>query len=724
MTAKIDPNDPDARELIKLLARRQQEQREELYKTDFAAFASGRLKVLNKVGKMVPLQLNRAQLYVHEKLEEQKRLTGGKVRALIPKARRLGVSTYVGARFYHRSVYETGLSTMIFTHLQSSTDKLFDMVELFHRNDPQAPEIGAHSAKELVFKDRQCSYQVATAGEKNVGVGQTLQNFHASEMSVWDNAAGHMAGIGQAVADLPGTEIIMESTGRGIGNVFYDMCMQAMSGLSDYILIFLPWFWDTDHARAVPDGFERTAQEEKLAAEYGLTNEQLAWRRAKIATDFRGDESWFKREFPATVMEAFQSDEEQSLIPASLAQEAAKRKHERKGPLRLGVDPSGSENPTTKNDPAGLVLRDDGGVIFSRSLVGTTSMSLVGEVLATVKQYKDDAPPGRPDLAGIRGVFVDVIGAGAGVVGRLRELPETAHIVRSVDVRHTAFDEERCKNVRTELYVRVKDWLPSGSITTGGNGLMVQLASLHYERNSKGQLILESKDDARGRGVRSPNESDALALTFAETTAFDAKAGGWVPWATEKTPKCVSIIRSAYFEFEEHGGAWAVTTWGIFKPADKDLSAILLNVEEGAGTLSQFTAAEKKVWFLDKKEKNAAVMKNDLPDFLLAPRGGKRDAVFRHIRREHILCKRIRYDDVTGPQVFGETIAAGRVYLPERQWAQRLRSDVARYPAGERVMVVHSVAMALLWLRWMGQVTPEEEDKDAAPTRPVRPIYG
>lgn len=60
--------------------------------TDFAHYAAKCLKVRAKGGRIVPLKLNSAQKYIHERLEEQL-VTTGRVRALILKGRQQGCST-------------------------------------------------------------------------------------------------------------------------------------------------------------------------------------------------------------------------------------------------------------------------------------------------------------------------------------------------------------------------------------------------------------------------------------------------------------------------------------------------------------------------------------------------------------------------------------------------------------------------------------------------------
>ena len=47
------------------------------------------------------------------------------------------------------------------------------------------------------------------------------------------------------------------------------------------------------------------------------------------------------------------------------------------------------------------------------------------------------------------------------------------------------------------------------------NSLQADLVSCGYKHDSSGRVLLESKQDMRRRGVPSPDEADAVALTFA-----------------------------------------------------------------------------------------------------------------------------------------------------------------------------------------------------------------
>jgi hypothetical protein len=56
-----------------------------------------------------------------------------------------------------------------------------------------------------------------------------------------------MAGIGQTIPNEPGTEIALESTGNGVGNLFHGMWQDAIRGESEYIPVFIPWLWQPEY---------------------------------------------------------------------------------------------------------------------------------------------------------------------------------------------------------------------------------------------------------------------------------------------------------------------------------------------------------------------------------------------------------------------------------------------------------------------------------------------
>ncbi len=76
--------------------------------TDLEYFAEQLLKIRPKAGSLEPFRFNAAQRELHRRLEEQKAKTG-KVRAVVLKARQMGISTYIAARFFRQTIARPGL---------------------------------------------------------------------------------------------------------------------------------------------------------------------------------------------------------------------------------------------------------------------------------------------------------------------------------------------------------------------------------------------------------------------------------------------------------------------------------------------------------------------------------------------------------------------------------------------------------------------------------------
>ena len=252
---------------------------------DFKFFSENFFKIRTKNGEIKPFILNRAQLYIYEQLEKQKRETG-KVRAIILKGRQQGCSTFIQARFFHLTITNRGIKTFILTHEAEATKNLFAMTKRYYENLPSGlcPKAVKDSSKELRFESLDSGYAVGTAGNKGAGRSQTIQLCHCSEVAFFPHAQEHAKGLLQAIGTQDGTEIIMESTANGIGNYFHSVYKAAESGKSDFIAIFVPWFWQPEYTASAKD-FIMTEGEQLLFKIYkddGMTIEHLAWRRKKI----------------------------------------------------------------------------------------------------------------------------------------------------------------------------------------------------------------------------------------------------------------------------------------------------------------------------------------------------------------------------------------------------------------------------------------------------------
>lgn len=107
---------------------------------------------------------------------------------------------------------------------------------------------------------------------------------------------------------------------------------------------------------------------------------------------------------------------------------------------------------------------------------------------------------------------IDVIGIGAGVVDRLHE---QGWAVNGVSVAERSVESEICSNLRAEIFWNLRQLIVNGDIDIPEDSKITsELASLKYKFNSRGQLVIESKEDMKKRGLQSPDRADALALAF------------------------------------------------------------------------------------------------------------------------------------------------------------------------------------------------------------------
>lgn len=109
-------------------------------------------------------------------------------------------------------------------------------------------------------------------------------------------------------------------------------------------------------------------------------------------------------------------------------------------------------------------------------------------------------------------VFVDGGGVGGGVVDRLRQIGID---VIEVQFGAAARDPRKYLNRRAEIWGAMRDWLTVGCIDKDET-LATDLTSVEYQFTLKDQIQLERKEDMKKRGLASPDDADALALTFAE----------------------------------------------------------------------------------------------------------------------------------------------------------------------------------------------------------------
>src|ERR1700734_1446029 len=127
-----------------------------------------------------------------------------------------------------------------------------------------------------------------------------------------------------------------------------------------------------------------------------------------------------------------------------------------------------------------------------------------GGVLAALSPFKSR----------LKSVNVDVVGIGHYMAQHLKDerLPVT-----EINVGESPRDKEKYSNLKAELYWQFRERASSGDLAgLTDEKTIAQLAGIRYSHNSRGQIVIESKQDARKRGVKSPDRAEAVILAFAD----------------------------------------------------------------------------------------------------------------------------------------------------------------------------------------------------------------
>jgi hypothetical protein len=244
------------------------------------ALAEDLLMVRSRNGRTVKLAANSVQ----KKFEERR----GQ-RNIVLKARQMGLTTWVAARFFLRTITQPGTLTLEVAHTQDAAEEIFRIVHRFVKSLPEHARKGAlktaHSnVRQIVFPEMDSQYQVVSAADRNAGRGLTVQNLHCSELSRWPgDAAETLAGLRAAMT--PDAEMVLESTPLGVGGCFHQEWLKADE--TGMVRHFFPWWMEPKYCAKAVSAASLTDEERGLMATHQLDLKQIGYRR-QIRADFRG----------------------------------------------------------------------------------------------------------------------------------------------------------------------------------------------------------------------------------------------------------------------------------------------------------------------------------------------------------------------------------------------------------------------------------------------------
>lgn len=175
-------------------------------------------------------------------------------------------------------------------------------------------------------------------------------------------------------------------------------------------------------------------------------------------------------------------------------------------PLILGVDPA-PRGKTAWRFRQGRNARDCCGSATFGHWLGYDNVQIAAEIVKLNDKFNPDA------------ICID-FGMGTGVIDILKRNARVRHKLHEVKFGSSPeIKDGEFATHAAELWGKVRDWLPGAMIERDGGEkgtLSFQLTNRGWKWSGReeNKKILETKEDLQSRGVKSPDDADALACTF------------------------------------------------------------------------------------------------------------------------------------------------------------------------------------------------------------------
>ena len=217
-----------------------------------------------------------------------------------------------------------------------------------------------------------------------------------------------------------------------------------------------------------------------------------------------GEDSPF---YVSKVLGQFPDIGDKTIVPLSWFERAV----DRAAPFNVGAESreAGLDIARYGQSFSAIVIRQGPLVIHAERKQGLSGTAAAGWALRTMRDH------------GCYKVKGDATGVGGPVLDIMRE----AGGIEVVDVHGAGkpMDDEQFSNLRAETWWGYRKRFEENQISipravigeTTTNQLKAESTALHYKFNSRGQIVVESKEEAERRRVPSPDLADAAVLAFA-----------------------------------------------------------------------------------------------------------------------------------------------------------------------------------------------------------------
>lgn len=300
---------------------RREELAVEVYNNTPLFLAAGKVTIRDLQTREIPLVLTPAQALMDKMIAEQ-RAKGMPGRLRMLKARRVSGSVGACLLAWKYLAFNDGANGICVSYEAPALHTLYNYFQQFRESyDGASTGMRQLAIKKPTTMDEKITWEgdgwcdFRSAGNRNAapGRGASYRVLIQDEKAFWpeSNAAELSAALLNTVPEDPDTLIIDVSTAHGIGGAFYEdwMALSDPYTRGDWRGLFFAWHMHPAYRRRVEDPAKFQASltdiEHTEQRQYGLSLEQLNWRRWAIREKCRRDPRIFKQEYPGNPEEAF-----------------------------------------------------------------------------------------------------------------------------------------------------------------------------------------------------------------------------------------------------------------------------------------------------------------------------------------------------------------------------------------------------------------------------------
>lgn len=370
---------------------------------------------------------------------------------------------------------------------------------------------------------------------------------------------------------------------------------------------------------------------------------------------------------------------------------------------------------------------------FGRKVRNLVDSEVYNNIFPQLSLQADSKAAGRWNTS--KGGDYFAIGVGGAVTGKGADL-------LIIDDPHSE-QEAALAQVNPEIYDKTYEWYTSGPrqrLQPGGSIVIVmtrwsqkdltgQVLKSAAQRGGEEWKVIEfpaimpsggplwpefwSIEELEALREELPNSKWQAQYQQQPTSDVSAiiKRDWWQIWEEDSPPHCEFIIQSwdTAFLKSERADYSACTTWGVFYRDDdtgeRQANIILLN------------AFKKRMEFPELKQRAYEEWREWEPDSVIVEAKAAGSPLIFELRQMGIPVQDFTpskgNDKIARLNAVADLFASGRVWVPNRNWAEELIEEVAAFPSGEHDDMVDSMTQALLRYRKGGFLRlPTDEPDD------------